>query len=101
MEGERTDGIDADVITNSKYGPTEWHYVDDEPMAVDTRLVVATDNAKECIESVDNCEYVFWSLCWRIKTGKFWFLNSVALSEKPQAVRRRSLFFAGQPNHLD
>ncbi len=41
------DGIDADVITNSKGGPTEWHYVDDEPVAVDARLGVATDNAKE------------------------------------------------------
>ena len=40
-------GIDADVITNSKGGPADWHYVDDEPLAVDARLVVAIDNAKE------------------------------------------------------
>ena len=40
-------GIDADVIINSKGGPTDWHYVDDEPLIVDDRLVVATENAKE------------------------------------------------------
>ena len=40
-------GIYADVIINSKGGPTDWHYVDDEPLIVDDRLVVATDNAKE------------------------------------------------------
>jgi hypothetical protein len=35
------------TIINSKGGPTDWHYVDDEPLIVDDRLVVASDNAKE------------------------------------------------------
>ncbi len=47
-------GIDADVVTNSNREPTDWHYVDDEPLTVDARLVVAIDNAKERTQVVEN-----------------------------------------------
>ncbi len=53
------------------------------------------------VDSIGRGYFVFWSLSWRIPTGKFLVLNLIALSEKNMSREEEVIVFAGQPNHLN